>query len=331
MGAIHQALLAIGGVVGPAPGIVGQVLLYTGTGAAQSITGANFSPDLVICKRRAGASGNGWPWTDSVRGATKRILSNATSSEGTDTDGITGFDPNGFTVGTGTNQYNQSGEAYMALVLQMVASAFDIVTYSGTGSAQAINHNLGVVPELIIVRNRTSGVTDWAVYPGPLSSPETKNLRLNTNAAVATSSTFWNNTAPSSTQFTVGTANQTNQNATNLVAYLFASVNPGVKVGTYTGDGNTNGPTITTGFRPKFVIIKRTDSTGNWVVFDDQRDSSSPHNTYNHLNVGGTIAESVTTNTAGGVDFLSTGFQSIDSAAADININGATYIYLAVA
>lgn len=313
------------------PAIVGQVLLYMGTGAAQSISGASFSPDLVICKRRPGGASNGWPWTDSVRGATKRILSEATSFEGTDAQGVTSFDANGFTLGTGTNQYNQIANAYMAIVLQVVAGAFDIVTYTGTGSAQAVNHNLGVVPELIIVKNRTSGGPDWAVYPGPESGPETKNLRLNRNNAVATSATFWNNTAASSTQFTVGTTEATNFNAHDYVAYLFASLNPGVKVGSYTGDGNTNGPIVTTGFQPKLVIIKRTDSTGDWVVFDDRRDSSSPHNTYNHLNVGGAIAESTTTNAAGGVDFLDTGFQSIDSAAADINISGATYIYLAIA
>lgn len=333
MGTLQQAMLMAKVAVGGAsPAVVGQVLLYTGNGSAgHAITGADFSPDLVINKRRAGATGNGWPLTDTVRGATKRILSNATSSEGTDTDGVTSFDANGFTVGTGTNQYNQSGEDYMALVLQMVAGAFDIVTFSGTGSAQAINHNLGTVPELMFIRNRTSGVTDWAVYPGPLASPETKNLRLNTNAAVATSSTFWNNTSPSSTQFTVGTATQTNQSSTQEVAYLFASDGSGIDVGSYTGDGNTNGPLVSVPFKPKVLIAKRTDSTGNWFVCDDQRDPVSPHNTYNHLNVGGATAESVTSNSAGGVDFLSNGFQFIAANDTNMNINGATYVYLAIA
>lgn len=325
---VNSFIFGTGG--GGAPADVGQVLLYTGTGVSNPVTGASFSPDLVIIKRRLGASGNGWPWTDSVRGATKRLLSNTTANEVTDSQGVMSFDANGFTLGTSADQYNQSGATFMAMVLQMVAGAFDIVTYTGTGVAQAINHNLGVVPELIIIKNRIDGGRDWFVYPGPLSSPETKNLLLSTGGAVATSAAPWNNTLPTSTQFTVGTSTGTNGNTHSHVAYLFASLNPGVKVGSYTGDGNTNGPVITTGFRPKVLIIKRTDSTGNWAVFDDIRDPTSPHNTFNHLNIGGAIAESVTTNTAGGVDFLGTGFQSIDSAAADINISGATYIYLAL-
>lgn len=318
------------GEVSAGAAVVGQVLLYTGAGGSQSISGSDISPDLVICKRRIGIGGTAWPCFDSVRGTTKRILTDATQNETTDTGGVTSFNANGFTVGGGS-QYNETGVDYMSIVIEMVANAFDIVTYVGTGVAHAINHNLGVVPELIIIKNRTDGGRNWAVYPGPLSSPETKRLLLNTNSAVATSSTHWSNTAPSSTQFTVGTSIETNSNTHNHVAYLFASLNPGVKVGSYTGDGNTNGPAVTTGFRPKFVIIKRTDSTGDWAVFDDQRDPTSPHNTFNHLNISGAVAESVTTNTAGGVDFQATGFQSIDSAAADININGATYIYLAIA
>lgn len=274
--------------------------------------------------------GSGIPWCDSVRGVTLEVHSNSTTSETVNASGLTSFDANGFSVGS-SSFYNSNTIGYYALLFQMLSGAFDIVTYTGTGVAHAINHNLGVTPELMIVKIRSASGPDWIVYPGPLSSPATKNLRLNGNNAVATSGTFWNSTAPTSTQFTVGTNAAVNQNAATYVAYLFASDGAGCAVGTYTGDGATNGPVITTGFKPKFVIIKRTDSTGDWVIFDDQRDSSSPHNTYSHLNIAGTASDSVTTNTAGGVDFLATGFQSIDSAAADINISGATYIYLAIA
>lgn len=330
MGAIHQALLALGDGNGGDAAVVGQALLYTGNGGTQSITGASFSPDLVICKLRPGATGNSWPWTDNVRGATLALFSNATSAETTHTDGVTSFDANGFSLGNGA-LYNTNAANYLALVLQRLAGAFDIVTYTGTGAVRTVPHGLGVVPELIVVKRRNAAGNEWFVYPGPLASPETKFLLLSTNAAVATLSTPWNNTAPTSTEFTLGTAGSLNSNGGLFVAWLFASLNPGCKVGSYTGDGNTNGPVVTTGFKPRFVVIKRTDATGNWAVFDDQRDPTSPHNTFNHLNVAGTTAESVTTNTAGGVDFLSTGFQSIDSAPADINISGATYIYLAIA
>lgn len=272
----------------------------------------------------------GPPWSDILRGTTKQLFSNTTGGEQTDVNGLTSFDADGFTVGS-SGQWNASGDGYIALVLQEVASAFDIVSYTGTGSNTTVAHNLGVVPELMIVKQISASGNVWAVYVDQISSPATKFMRLETSAAPATASSVWDNTAPTSSVFSVGTSAATNANTHTYIAYLFASLNPGVKVGSYTGDGNTNGPTVTTGFKPRFVIIKRTDSTGDWVVFDDQRDATSPHNTYHHLNIAGATAESVTTNTAGGVDFFSTGFQSIDSAAADINISGATYIYLAIA
>lgn len=318
-----------GEVSGAGAAVVGQALTYTGNGTSQSITGADFSPDLVITRRRTGTAGSSFPWTDNVRGATLAVGSADESAEVTATGGVTSFDANGFSVGNSSN-YNANAIGYISLLLQITPGAFDIQLYTGTGVARTVNHNLGVVPELIIVRRRDVGEA-WFVYPGPLSSPATKFLLLSRVDDVATLSTPWNNTAPTSTEFTVGTAGSTNANGGLFVAYLFASLNPGCKVGSYTGDGNTNGPVVTTGFKPHFVVIKRTDANGGWVMFDDQRDASSPHNTYNHLNVAGANNESVTTNSAGGVDFLSTGFQSIDSAAADININGATYIYLAIA
>lgn len=308
--------------------LVGQALLYSGTGAGQAITGADFSPDLVVIRRRTGAVNTNWPWTDNVRGVTLELFSNNANGETTVATGVTSFDANGFTLGGST--HSTSGVDYLALLLQKVAGAFDIVTYTGTGVARTVNHNLGVVPEIIIVKRR-SGSNEWFVYPGPLASPQTKFLLLSRNDAVATLSTPWNNTAPTSSVFTLGTAGSLNANGSNFVAYLFASLSGATKVGSYTGDGNTNGPVVTTGFKPRFVIIKRTDATGDWAVFDNQRDPTSPHNTFNHLDLGGSNSETVTTNTAGGVDFLSTGFQSIDSDPASINVNGATYIYLAVA
>ena len=315
-----------------ATAVVGHSLLYTGNGSAgHAITSAEFSPDLTIIRRRGGAIGTQWYWVDNVRGATLEIYSSTNGAEGTNANGLTSFDANGFTVGSSGN-YNANAVDFLALVLQEVSGAFDIVGYAGTGSAHTVSHGLGVTPELMIVKNRGPFGRNWIVYPGPLSSPATKFLNLDATGAVSTSSTVWNNTAPTSSVFTVGTATQTNESGSNFVAYLFASLNPGVKVGSYTGDGNTNGPAITApGFRPRFVIIKRTDNTGDWYIFEDQADSSSPHNKYNKLNAGGATAETTTTNTAGGLDFLSDGFQSIDAAAADINVNGATYIYLAIA
>lgn len=326
MGAIHQALLALPGASGGgAPAQVGHALLYTGNGGTQSITGADFSPDLVAMKLRS--TTRDWRWCDNVRGVGVAVSSASSNAEHTEATGLTSFDANGFSLGADVD-YNENSLTYLALVLQETAGAFDIVTYTGTGVNRTVSHNLGVVPEFIVVFDRTGG-GNRAVYAAPLSSPETKILLFQGINAVSTCATCWNNTAPTSSVFTVGTASSMNTNNNLYVAYLFASLTGATKIGSYTGDGNTNGPTVTTGFRPKFVIIKRTDSTGFWYLFDDQRDPTSPHNTYNVTH--STVAESVTTNSAGGVDFLSTGFQSIDSAAADININGASYLYLAIA
>jgi hypothetical protein len=319
---------ASGGIV---PAVVGRPLLYTGNGSTQSISGADFSPDLVFFKRRDGGAGGATnPWIDNVRGVGLELDSASTTNESSNATGLTSFDANGFSLGA-SNVVNASGATFIAWLLQKVASAFDIIGYTGTGAAHAENHNLGVVPELIIVKTRSLGGQGWVVYAAPLSSPATKVLQLNTNGTPVSNSAFWNNTAPTSTEFTVGTANQTNANGGTYIAYLLASLNPGVSIGSYTGDGATNGPAVTTGFKPKFVIIKRTDASGNWIIFDDQRDPTSPHNTYSHVNLAGAAADSVTANSAGGVDFQATGFQSIDANDANINISGATYLYIAIA
>lgn len=333
MGALHQALLAIGGAAaGSTPAVVGQSLLYTGNGTSQSITGADFSPDLTIVRRRGGVSGSQWRWTDNVRGVGLDIFSSTSGAEASNATGITSFDANGFSVGSSVDQ-NNSGSTFLALVLQRVASAFDIVTYTGTGANRTVAHGLGVTPELILVKNRSLSSRDWPVYAAPLSSPATKILRFSATDAEASNATAWNNTAPTSAVFTVGTSTLTNENTRSFVAYLFASDGIGVKVGSYTGDGATNGPFQTTVFQPKILLVKRTDAADDWMIFEDQIDPTSPHNTYNRTNVGGANAEEVCTNTAGGVDFTSTGWQSIDSDGTNcaINVNTATYVYIAIA
>lgn len=324
MGAIHQILLAASG---GSRATVGQPLLYTGNGTSQSVTGASITPDLVFTRQRAGGAGTQWRWDDSIRGVGLDIFSSTSGAETSTPTGLTSFDSSGFSIGANTG-WNGSALTFVAFVLKRLSGAFDIVTYTGTGSNTTVAHGLGVTPELIIVKNRSLSSRSWAVYSSTLGA--TKGMNLDSTAGSATQSTYWNNTAPTSSVFSVGTSTLTNENTRSFVAYLFATKNPGVKVGSYTGDGNTNGVAQTTGFQPRFVIIKRTDTTGSWVIFDDQTDPSSPHNTFNKLELGGANAEVVTTNTAGGLDMTATGWQSIDSAPASINVNTGTYIYLAI-
>lgn len=200
---------------------------------------------------------------------------------------------------------------------------FDEVCYTGTGSATTVAHNLMVVPELMIVKNRSDATgRAWAVYAGDA----TDYLVLNTTAATADDNTYWNDTSPTATAFSVGTANSTNESGDTFVAYLFATC-PGVsKVGSYTGNGSNQ--TIECGFAAgaRFVLIKRTDSTGDWYVWDSARGivaSDDPH-----LSLNSTAAE-VTNDDS--VDATNAGFVANQLAATNVNVSSATYIFLAIA
>lgn len=205
------------------------------------------------------------------------------------------------------------------------ASGFmDVVCYTGTGSARTVAHNLMVAPELMIVKCRSVAGTSWNTYSATLGA--TQVLNLNIPNATATTSQPWNNTAPTASVFTVGTAGGTNGSGSTHVAYLFASC-PGVsKVGSYTGNGSSQ--TINCGFAAgaRFVMVKRTDAAGDWYIWDTARGivaSNDPH-----LSLNSTAAE-VTTNDS--VDPVASGFAVNQVAATNINVSGASYIYLAIA
>jgi hypothetical protein len=200
----------------------------------------------------------------------------------------------------------------------------DVVCYTGTGSATTFNHNLGVAPELMIVKSRSTASTAWMVYasgPGP-----TKHSRLNTTNSFSVNSAIWNDTAPTSSVFTVGTDSDTNGASRTFVAYLFATCAGVSKVGTYTGTGSTQ--TINCGFTAgsRFVLIKRTDSTGDWYVWDSARGIVAGNDPYLLLN--STAAEVTTTDW---VDTANSGFELSSAVGNNVNINNATYIFLAIA
>lgn len=328
----------LSGVIGPAgggggvPAVVGQAVIYSGTGASQSNGDADFSPDLGIFRRRnangGSLSGTVWNWVDNVRGVDKVLTNSTGNAELTDTLGVTSFDANGFSLGS-SSRMNLSAGDFVVFLLQQAAGAFVIETHTGTGVAHTEPHSLGAVPELMIAKNRTNALRDWAVYAQAIGAAN--RLILNNTTGAASAASTWNSTAPNSTVYSVGTNAITNENGSEFAVYLFASLNPGIAIGTYSGDGNTNSPFVTTNFKPKILIVKRTDAAGNWFIFDDARDATSPHNTYQSLNLSGTDADVTTTNSAGGVDFTSTGFQFIDAAAADVNVSGATYLYVVIA
>lgn len=313
-------------VTGPVPAVVGHSLLYTGNGGTNNITGAEIAPEIVIVRDRAGGAGTQWRSADAVRGVGLTVFPSTNAGESSEATGLTAFNSDGFSLGNSTG-WNQSSKNMLALLMKRVTNALDIVSYTGNGSAgRTVAHGLGVVPELMIIKSHAAFSRNWAVYASSQGNTKAANLDSTNGFSVLN---YWNNTTPTSTLFTLSNATPTNENGQPYIAYLFASLNPGVKVGSYTGDGNTNGPFQTCSFKPRFLIVKRADTTGSWYVFEDQADASSPHDKYNVI-TGGAVAEATTTNAAGGVDFTSTGWQSIDAAAADINVNGATYIYLAI-
>jgi hypothetical protein len=203
-------------------------------------------------------------------------------------------------------------------------SFFDEVCYTGNDVLRTINHNLGVAPEMMIIKNRDSAL-DWAVYHTGIGN--TKYIFLNSTAAAVTASTYWNDTSPTASVFTINTTNKLNSAPSPYVAYLFATCAGVSKVGSYTGNGTTQ--TINCGFGAggaRFVLIKRTDSTSGWYVYDTARGMTTMTNPYLFLN--SSAAESAT---LGSVTTISTGFALNSTILAAINESGGTYIFLAIA
>ena len=221
------------------------------------------------------------------------------------------------------NPYWWSLSSEVDWLFQRAPGFFDVVCYTGSASSQTLNHNLTVVPELIIVKNRTTASYNWFVYSATLGNSE--RLLLNTTAASA-GSFAWDYTSPTSSVFTVGTTGNVNESGSNYVAYLFATCAGVSKVGSYTGNGSSQ--TIACGFTAgsRFVMIKRTDSTGDWYVWDSARGIVAGNDP--HLLLNSTAAEVTGTDY---IDTASTGFEISSTAPAAINASAGTFIFLAIA
>ena len=316
--------------------------LYTGTGASASITNtASFKPDLIWIKSRSAATDH--KLTDSVRGATKGLISDTSGAETTDTQGLTAFNSNGFTLGTDTN-YNNSGATYVGWQWQAGAGSsssntngtitstvsvsttagFSVVTYTGTGANATVGHGLGVAPSMVIVKKR-SATGNWVVYHVGLTNA-TYYILLNGTSPQAVAATVWNSTAPTSSVFSIGTDTDVNASASTYVAYCFAPVAGFSAFGSYIGNGSATGPFIYTGFQPKWILIKRSDTatTASWDLYDTTR------NPYNSANLFLNPNSSAVEGTATSLNALSNGFQLV-STPADLNASGGTYIYAAFA
>ena len=220
---------------------------------------------------------------------------------------------------SGSTVTNTNG-SITSTVSANTTAGFSIVTYTGTGANATVGHGLGVAPSMVIVRLRSSA-QDWIVWQTALAGTE---YLIFTTAAKATAAIFWNSTTPTSTVFSIGTAGATNVTSGTYVAYCWAAV-PGYSAfGSYTGNGSTDGPFAYVGFRPRYVLIKRTDSTGDWYIWDTSR------NTYNVVGEELLADTSGAGNTATDLDILSNGFK-IRTTTAAINASGGTFVYAAFA
>ena len=312
--------------------------LYTGNGSTQSISSVGFQPDFTWIKQRDGTFGH--DLYDALRGATKVINTNNNLAEYTESARLTSFDSDGFSLGSETPT-NGNGNSYASwnwlasnttasntdgsitsTVSANTTSGFSIVSYTGTGSNATIGHGLGSVPKMIIVKNRDSAVS-WSVYHNSLGA--TKYILLNSTDGSATV-TSWNNTEPTSSVFSVGTLNGVNSSSTDYIAYCFAEKPGFSKFGSYTGNGSADGTFVYTGFKPAWVMVKRSNNTQGWYMLDNKRNTFNPEDKY--LEANDSDAEATFTF----CDFLSNGFKArVDNTGTGFNFSGDTYIYMAFA
>lgn len=320
-----------------------DISLYNGNGSTQAVTNAGgFQPDLVWVK------GRNYTWShylfDVIRTAGKALYSNLTNAEATD-GGFTSFNSNGFSVGSGALNDNTVPSTYVAwqwkangsavsntagsITSQVSANAsagFSVVTYTGTGANATVGHGLGVAPKFIIAKAR-GAVIDWQVYTSVLGKDKTLNLNL--TGAVNSAANYWGVSDPTSSVFGLSAYNGNNASGGTFVAYCFSEVAGYSKFGSYTGNGSSDGPFVHLGFRPKFVMIKRTDSAQDWFMWDSARNG---YNMNNYLLFANT-SQAEYSGTESQVDLLSNGFKirAANPPSAGSNASGGTYIFMAFA
>ena len=319
---------------------------YAGNGSSQSITGLGFQPDWVWIKSRTNAYNH--VLYDSSRGDDLVLVSNSTQAEATNTNFGT-FDSDGFTLAGGGNSFNASANNYIgwcwtasgsgttssntdgsitSTVQANTTAGFSIVTYTGNGTSGAtVGHGLGKAPSMYVVKKRNN-TANWDMYHigNDATAPETKHIYLNSTDAVFDNVNRWNDTAPTSSVFSLGDSLGVNGSSDTFVAYCFAEIEGYSKFGSYTGNGSTDGPFVYTGFRPSFIVVKGIDGAHDWHMFDTTRDT---FNVMNHR---------LQANTSGAEDYpsgynmdsLSNGFKITHFSYA-MNTSGERYIYLAFA
>ena len=320
-----------------------NTVLYTGDSADRNIE-VGFKSDFIWVKHR-NSSGNHHRLYNIIAGEHACLFSSSTGAESTATDGIAFDFATGFNIDDGANRlaYNQTSNTYVSWnwlaggtassntngsttssVSANTEAGFSIVSYTGTGSNATIGHGLSSAPEMVIVKRRDTSGTNWAVYHTGLTNAS-YYLWLNFTSAQAVGTNIWNSTDPTSSVFSVGTSSNTNASSGTYIAYCFHSVEGYSKVSSYVGNGAADGTFVYTGFRPAWVLIKQSSSSGNnWAIIDATRD-------VDNLADKGLRASTTDAETTGfSLDFLSNGFKLRLTGTA-MNGSGSTYVYLAFA
>ncbi len=313
--------------------------LYTGNGGTQIISGLDFSPDFVWFKQRAGGSSNGGrshELIDIVRGTEKTLHSDLTNAERT-SNSLTAFNSDGFDIGSEA-RVNENNAQYVAWawdagtgspvtnndgtiesqVRANPSAGFSIVSYTGTSSNETVGHGLNAVPDLFMIKSRDS-TSNWQVFSSEYAA--NARLKLNDADAVAVSNNI-RDVRPTNTVFPLSNQGATNNSGDDFIAYCFTPVEGYSSVGSYQGNGSTDGPFVYTGFRPRFVMIKAISATGAWLMYDTER---SPYNTLINRLVANTNNPEDTGNSNYNFDILSNGFKP--RGVGQLNANNVTYIY----
>ena len=308
-------------------------------------TDTNMQADLLWFKSRTDTQTHGiW---DSVRGAIKRLIPSSTGAEGDEANDLDSFDTNGFTVDSAANMNGSSrnfvtwgwkagtsvsgnttgsgtAKAYTGSV--NTTSGISIIRYQGNGtSGHTIPHHLGTTPTVMMVKNLTRSEANWSNYQSDFwVSGGNQYIDLNRNAAVAADAAMWNNTQPSSSVFTVGNNERSNNSDHFFINYLFTPIQGYSKFSSYIGNGSSDGTFCFTGMKPSFVMLKNTTRAASWLMFDNKR---LGYNVDNNEVVANTSAAEETYDQ---LDFLSNGFK-MRTNGTSINLNGDTYIYMCFA
>jgi len=318
-----------------------DVTTYTGTGSAGQVqtNSGSMQPDFVWIKNRSSTGGH-W-WSDSIRGAARYLSSQNTDAEASSATGVSSFNSNGFTHGSdswtggntatyvawqwkaaSSNTTNTDGSITSTIRVNQTAG-FSIVSYaSGSAGQKTVGHGLGVTPSMIITKSRDNNTYNWSIYHSSVIDTTSKFLRFTTDAIVS-SATIWGAALPTSTVFGITSDNGVPAN-NNCIAYCWAPVAGYSAFGSYTGNGSTDGPFVFTGFRPAFILVKRTDSTGNWGMMDNKRSGYNEKSDLLYPNANFAEDSGSTYPT----DLLSNGFKNRNTS---FNASGGTYIYAAFA